>query len=417
MKFELFIAQRLSFKGDKTKSTSPSINIAVAGIAMAIVIMTVAIVVVLGFKHEIRQKVMGFDAQITILPLSNTSSIAQSNYINFNDSLQSIVSTILPDAEISLSIKNPCILKTDDNFLGVILKGMDSNHDWSFVNSNIIDGEIPDYNNNENANKIIISKSISAQLNLKVKDKIFAYYFLNNNIRTRRYEIAAIYESHFGEYDKLMTFGSIKALQQLNNLPQSWGNQLEIRNIPNDLIYDKNYEIQNHLYNANHAGEIETLYSVENIYHRGAIYFNWLSLLDTNVIVILILMSIVSCFTLISSMFIIILERVNMIGIMKSLGCTNAQLQRIFINMTQRLVLKGLIIGNIIAISLILIQDSYHILPLDPESYYLSYVPVKINWLYLVLLNIGVVITSYLTLILPSKLIAKISPAKTIRYE
>ena len=137
MKFELFIAQRLSFKGDKTKSTSPSINIAVAGIAMAIVIMTVAIVVVLGFKHEIRQKVMGFDAQITILPLSNTSSITQSNYINFNDTLKSIVSTILPDAEFSLSIKNPCILKTDDNFLGIILKGMDSNHDWSFVNSNI----------------------------------------------------------------------------------------------------------------------------------------------------------------------------------------------------------------------------------------------------------------------------------------
>ena len=140
-------------------------------------------------------------------------------------------------------------------------------------------------------------------------------------------------------------------------------------------------------------------------------------MLDMNVIVILILMAIVSCFTLISSMFIIILERVNMIGVMKAMGSTDQQLQQIFINMTQRLVIKGLIIGNIIGLSILLLQSQYHILPLDPESYYLSYVPVKINALHIILLNMGVIAISYMTLILPSKLVAKINPAQTIRYE
>ena len=417
MKFELFIARRLSFKGDNSQKASPSINIAVAGTSLAIVIMMIAIAVILGFKHEIREKVVGFDAQITVSPITAQYDSSQEQVITLNDTLLSLISEVTPNAEISLAIKQPCILKTDDNFMGVVMKGMDTRHNWEFVSQNLVEGDIPDYTNGENTNKIIISKPIASKLNLKVSDKIYGYYFLDNNIRPRRYEIAAIYESHFGEYDQLMVFCNISSLQKLNNIDNNKGSHIEIRGLNINEIDNATVDLISKIYNNNYENKESKIYNVENIFYRAAIYFNWLNMLDMNVIVILILMAIVSCFTLISSMFIIILERVNMIGVMKAMGSTDQQLQQIFINMTQRLVIKGLIIGNIIGLSILLLQSQYHILPLDPESYYLSYVPVKINALHIILLNMGVIAISYMTLILPSKLVAKINPAQTIKYE
>lgn len=418
MKFELFIANRLKFKSDNSGKTSPSITIAVAGIALAIIIMMIAIVVVLGFKQQIRDKVMGFDAQITIKPWANEDNKNANAFVNFNDTLKSIITDIIPEAEISLAIKQPAILKTDDNFLGIILKGMDSNHDWKFVSDNIIKGHIPQYNNNgAKQDSIIISKSIADRLNLDVGDKVYTYFFIDNNVRTRRYSIAALYESHFGEYDNMMAFTSINTLQRLNSIPATSGNQIEIRNLYNDKIENCTRHIQDRLYIENYTGNLPRLYQAENVFYTGAIYFNWLNLLDTNVVVLLILMTIVSGFTLISSMFVIMLERVKMIGILKSHGATDKQIRLIFIHLAQRLVFKGMFIGNIIALSVILLQYHFHILPLDPESYYLSSVPVEINWIHIVLLNISVILISYLILVFPSKLIAKISPSKTIRYE
>lgn len=417
MKFEFYIARRLRLKNyDNHKQNSPSISIAVIGIALAIIIMMIAIVVVLGFKHEIRDKVMGFDAQITI---NNNAGYTELNndYIIFNDTLKKIINNSIPNIKASLTIKQPGILKTDNDFMGIILKGMDKNYGWEFISDNLVDGSIPDYNNDENNNKIIISQIISSALKLNIGDKIYAYFFDNNKIRTRRFEIAAIYETHFGEYDKLFAFTTIGTLQRLNNIDSNIGNSVEIRNLPISEIEDVSYNLQDSLIQACYSNQLTTLYRVDTVYKSGALYFNWLDLLDTNVIVILILMAFVSGFTLISSMFIIILERINMIGIMKSLGATNAQIRRIFIYLTERLVLKGILWGNIIALSIIFIQTKFKIIPLDPEAYYLNYVPTEINWSYILLLNIGVVIISGLILILPSHLISTISPAKTIKFE
>ncbi len=417
MKFEFYIARRLRLKNyDNHKQNSPSISIAVIGIALAIIIMMIAIVVVLGFKHEIRDKVMGFDAQINI---NNNAGYTELNndYIIFNDTLKKIINNSIPNIKTSLTIKQPGILKTDNDFMGIILKGMDKNYDWEFISDNLVDGSIPDYNNDENNNKIIISQIISSALKLNIGDKIYAYFFDNNKIRTRRFEIVAIYETHFGEYDKLFAFTTIGTLQRLNNLDSNIGNSVEIRNLPISEIEDVSYNLQDSLIQACYSNQLTTLYREDTVYKSGALYFNWLDLLDTNVIVIIILMAFVSGFTLISSMFIIILERINMIGIMKSLGATNAQIRRIFIYLTERLVLKGILWGNIIALSIIFIQTKFKIIPLDPEAYYLNYVPTEINWLYILLLNIGVVIISGLILILPSHLISTISPAKTIKFE
>lgn len=416
MKFEFYIARRLRLKNyDKKKQNSPSISIAIIGIALAIVIMMIAIVVVLGFKHEIRDKVMGFDAQITI----NNSDYSEKDksLINFNDTLKNIIYSSVPDAKVSLSIKQPGILKTENDFMGVIFKGMDKNYDWEFISNNLISGTIPDYNIESNQNKIIISKIISSTLRLNVGDKIYTYFFDNNKIRTRRFEIAAIYETHFGEYDKLFVFSTIKTLQGLNKIDSITGNSIEIRNLPISDIENSSYILQDSLIQACYTNQLSSLHRVDTVYSTGALYFNWLDLLDTNVIVILILMAFVSGFTLISSMFIIILERINMIGILKSLGATNTQIRRIFIYLTERLVIKGILWGNAIALTIIFLQAKFKIIPLDPNAYYLNYVPTEINWWYILLLNIGVVIISGLILILPSHLISTISPAKTIKFE
>ena len=416
MKFELYIARRLRLKNyNGSKQNSPSISIAVIGVALAIVIMMIAIVVVLGFKHEIRDKVMGFDAQITISNSDYTEK--DKSYITFNDTLKSIINTTIPNGQISLSIKQPGILKTDNDFMGIVFKGMDTNYDWKFISDNLISGSIPHYNDENNQNKIIISKIISSSLKLKIGDKIYAYFFENNKIRTRRFEIAAIYETHFGEYDKLFAFSSLNTLQKLNNIDSITGNSIEIRNLPISEIENSSYNLQDSLIQACYTNKLSSLHRVDTVYNTGALYFNWLDLLDTNVIVILILMSLVSGFTLISSMFIIILERVNMIGIMKSLGATNTQIRRIFIYLTERLVIKGILWGNAIALTIIFLQSKFKLIPLDPEAYYLNYVPTEINWSYILLLNIGVIIISGLILILPSHLISTISPAKTIKFE
>ena len=416
MKFELYIARRLRLKNyNGSKQNSPSISIAVIGVALAIVIMMIAIVVVLGFKHEIRDKVMGFDAQITISNSDYTEK--DKSYITFNDTLKSIINTTIPNGQISLSIKQPGILKTDNDFMGIVFKGMDKNYDWKFISDNLTSGSIPNYNDENNQNKIIISKIISSSLKLKIGDKIYAYFFENNKIRTRRFEIAAIYETHFGEYDKLFAFSSLNTLQRLNNIDSISGNSVEIRNLPISEIENASYNLQDSLIQACYTNKLSSLHRVDTVYNTGALYFNWLDLLDTNVIVILILMSLVSGFTLISSMFIIILERVNMIGIMKSLGATNTQIRRIFIYLTERLVIKGILWGNAIALTIIFLQTKFKLIPLDPEAYYLNYVPTEINWWYILLLNTGVIIISGLILILPSHLISTISPAKTIKFE
>ncbi len=418
MKTELFIASRLRLRnGDKGEKTSPSITIAVAGIALAIIIMMVAIVVVLGFKHEIRDKVMGFDSQITISVTQGYGDGTGGNYIDYSPTLQKIINDNTDDFESVLTLKQPSILKTDDNFLGIVIKGMDLNYDWKFITDNLSEGAIPDYAIEENQNKIIISKVIASVLKLKLNDKIYAYFFHDNKIRARRFEIAAIYESHFGEYDKLFAFSTLKALQKINNLPETMGSCIEIRHVPIDAISEYSDRLQESAINACYANKLSKIYKVDNVYHTGALYFNWLDLLDTNVIVILILMAFVSGFTLVSSMFIIILERINMIGILKAMGATNAQIRRTFIYLTERLVLKGMIVGNIIALAIIFLQAKFQLIPLDPEAYYLNYVPTEINWNYLILLNLGVAIISALILILPSHLISTISPAKTIRYE
>ena len=383
--------------------------------------MILTISIVLGFKHQIREKVIGFDAQISINPEIDSSTGVEKQSITLSDTLFSIIdSTILwhnPNAIVSLSVKQPGILKTDENFAGLIFKGIGKNSDTQFARNNIVEGCFPDLACDSCKNKIVISTTTANALKIAVGDKINTYFFTDDQLRTRRFEIAGIYNSNFGEYDKLVAYASLSTLQRIAMLDSISGTSIEISQINNDNIQECAIYLQNAINQAIYEQKLNHMYQVDTVLRTGAIYFNWLDLLDTNVVVILILMGCVAGITLISCLFIIILERVRTIGLLKALGATNSQIRLIFISMALRLVLRGMLIGNIISLALVYIQDTYRIIPLDPEAYYLSYAPVAINWTHILALNIGVIVISGLILIVPSHLVSKISPSQTMRYE
>ena len=254
-------------------------------------------------------------------------------------------------------------------------------------------------------------------LDIKLGDKINTYFFTNNNIRARKFEISGIYNSNFGDYDKLIAYASLSSLQHIAQLDSLSGTSIVINGLNNEEIASHSISLYSAISEAVYAGKLNKIYSIDNVHHTGAMYFNWLDLLDTNVVVILVLMGCVAGFTLISCLFIIILERVKTIGLLKAMGATNSQVRRIFIHMAQRLVIRGMLIGNILSITVLLLQQHYHIVPLDPEAYYLNSVPVEINWLHILILNLCVIVIASLILILPSHLASKISPAQTMRYE
>ena len=420
MNISLFIARKLRIKGGTRKSSSSSSIIAVAGIAIAIFVMVLTLTVVLGFKNQIREKVTGFDSQISILPpivVNDSSDLS----ITYDEKLLNLISSIVnlnnSNASIALALKQPGIMKTDDNFAGLIFKGVSDISHFDFVKQNLIAGEIPNFENDSCKNKVVISSTTANALNIALGDKINTYFFTDNNIRARKFEIAGIYNSNFSEYDKLLAFAPLSTLQRIALLDSLSGSSIEIRGINHDEIAPLSLQLQSAIHQSVYNNDIDKLYSINNVLQSGAMYFNWLALLDTNVVVILILMSCVAGFTLISCLFIIILERVKTIGLLKALGATNAQVRQIFRHMAQRLVLRGMIIGNILSLSFVFLQEKYHLIALNPEAYYLSYVPVEINWWHILILNVCVIIVSSAILILPSHLASTISPAQTMRYE
>lgn len=419
MNISLFIARRLQLKGSKRHTSSSSSIIAGTGVSIAIFVMVLTLCVVLGFKNQIREKVTGFDSQITINPplvINDSSDLS----IRFNDTIRSLINSAITDTtniSASLSIKQPGIMKTDENFAGLIFKGINSSSNISFIESNLLEGKIPDYTNDSCKNQIVISSATAKSLEIKVGDKINTYFFTDNNIRARKFEVAGTYNSNFGEYDKLIAYAYLPTLQRIAQLDSLSGTSIEINGLNTDDIESQANALQTKINQAVYNQKLDKIYNIDNVQHSGALYFNWLDLLDTNVIVILILMSCVAGFTLISCLFILILERVKTIGLLKSLGATNSQVRRIFIHMAQRLVLRGMIIGNILSLIFVFLQQKYHLIPLDPEAYYLNCVPVEINWWHILILNIGVIVITSLILILPSHLASKISPAQTMRYE
>ena len=414
MNLEYFIAKRIHFekKGEKNVSR-PAVRIATIGIAVGVAVMLIAIAVVIGFKQEIRNKTIGFGSHIQITNFDNNNSY-EMQPIRMSDTLQNQLKAIPNVRHIQRFVTKPGIIKTENDFQGMILKGVGPEFDWSFFKSNLIEGDILNLNDSTPVNEAIISKSIADMMGLKLGDS-FLTYFLQDQIRARKFTVKGIYSTNFADYDKLFVITDIRIAQRLNGWDQEYFSGMEI------LITDFNYldGVSDQVYAlaANRFDAEGNGYFIQTIRQLNPQIFSWLDLLDMNVWVILLLMLAVAGFNMISGLLILILEKTNMIGILKSYGAGNWSIRKIFLYESIFLIGKGMLWGNIIGLLICFVQYQFKIIPLDPVSYYTSTVPITFNWLYIVLLNAGTLIVSVLMLIGPSYLITKISPAAIMRYE
>lgn len=423
MDVSVFIASHLRLGSENGRRSSSSMVIAVVGTAMSMSIMILAITVVMGFKSQIREKVMGVGASITVCAseLYDEFGRYSSPMMSQNDRLR-IDDALGGRYPVSLALSQAGVLKTESDFLGLQFDAFDANHDWMTVKSAVVDGQMPDLNDPEERNSLVLSKVSADKLGLTVGEKIDAYFFANENLKVRRLRLKAVYDTHFADFDNSHCFISLPLLQRIAGIDSVSGNRIEIASVPEDSIISISAALDNTLYDyylAAHANGDEPVnrYKVDNVMRTGAAYFSWLDLLDTNVIVIIALMAAVSGFTLVSSLFILLLERVKFIGILKSMGATNLQIGKVFVHLAARIIIKGMIIGNVIGLGLSIIQWKFRLLPLDASSYYLTAVPIRIDWVVILILNICVLAMSTALFLIPAHMISRISPASTIKYE
>lgn len=418
MRFEFFIASRLKL-GNSGKTGKPSLNVALTGIVLAIVIMILSIFIVLGFKNEITSKINSLDAHLKI---TNGAIGIDDNYsaIDFkeiNKALNSDKSLLKDIKNYSLIAEKPAILKTDNDFKGLNFRGVDKKYDFSFLQKHLVKGRVPSFQNQDSPQEIIISQSVANQLKLDVNNKIFTY-FIDNKVKVRKCKIVGIFNTDFDTFDKAFIVGNIALLQSVNGWPKDVGNYVGVNIKDLNNIESQTYKLYSLLAQQSVAdNNSSTVYNVTSTRQNNISYFTWLDMLDMNVVIILVLMIIVSSFTLISVLLMVVLERIKMIGLFKAMGATNGSIRNIFIYLTQKIIIKSIIIGNLLGLSLSIIQKYFHLIKLDPEAYYMNYVPVDINLQALIVLNVAIVIVSYLTLIGPSYIISSIKPTSTMRFE
>lgn len=414
MSAEFFIAKRLYFSKEGAKRVSPpAIRVATISMALGLVVMILSVAIVVGFKKEVRNKVIGFGSHIQVTTFNSNTSY-ETQPIAVSDTLFDFLSSYPNVMHVERFATKPGIIKTDNDFLAVILKGVDEGYDWNFFQQHLLEGEVPEVTADANSNRVLISKHIADKLHLKLHDS-FVCYFVQDPLRVRRLDIAGIYETNFADYDKLFVLSDIKQIRRLSGWDADMASGLEIY-VKDYEQLDKTYEqlFYDLMAQTDRQG---THYYVKSIKQINSSIFGWLGALDTNVVVILALMLIVAGFSMISGLLIIILERTNMIGILKALGENNTNVRKIFLYISIFLIGKGLLWGNIIALSFCFIQKQFGLLKLNPTDYYLSEVPIDLNLWSVLLINLGTLIVTLLMLLGPSYIIAKISPAKTIRFE
>ncbi|MDD6209559.1 MAG: ABC transporter permease [Bacteroidales bacterium] len=414
MGIELFLAKRILFGvRNGSKGAPPASRIALLGIILGLAVMILSVAIVIGFKKEVRNKVIGFGSHIQITNFDNNSSYESQPIVVSDSLLRDIIETPGIRQADRFATK-PGILKTDDDFEGIVLKGVDSIYDWSFFKSYLLKGDLPDINKTEGSPDILLSRFLADRLNLNVGDKINAY-FVQDQVRARRFSISGIYETGFTDYDRIFLITGIRQVQRLNDWDKDHISGVEIMvddyrqlDALTDTLYFRFASLEE-------TGDDTFL--VRSIKEIVPQIFSWLDLLDINVAVILLLMISVSGFTMISGLLILILERTNMIGILKALGENDTSIRKIFLYLSFFLIGRGMLWGNVIGISICLLQKYFHIIKLDASVYYLSAVPIDIDPVAIVLLNLGTLVITMLLMIAPSYLITKIAPVKAIRFE
>ena len=388
------------------------LTISVIGVALSLTVMIIAVSVVTGFKYEITRKIVGFGSHIQILNFDSNESY-ETQPIDKNQEFLNQLRSEPYIANLQIFATKAGIIKTKTEIQGVVLKGIGSDFNWSFFNNYIIEGNTFTVRDSVRTDKVLISKYIANLLKLAVNDN-FIMYFVQDPPRMRRFEVSGIYETSLEEFDRTFVLADISHIQRLNDWydNQISGFEITVNDFKN--LEELTYKVMNIVgYGFEEDG---SRLKVINIIEKYPQIFDWLNLQDMNVLIILILMLVVAGINMVSGLLILILDRTNMIGVLKALGTINLSIRRIFLYQAGYLIIKGLFWGNLIGISICMIQKHFEILKLDQTSYYLTSVPINLNIFHLLALNISTSCIILLIIIIPSLVISRISPAKAIRF-
>ena len=414
MNLSRFIALRIYRNSEPGKQVSrPAVLIAMVGIALGLAVMIIAVSVIVGFKSEVRDKIVGFGAHIQIGNLDAARSY-ETRPVVVGDSVMAALSDYPEVKHVQRYSTKPGMIKTADAFQGMVLKGVSHEYDWRFLKNHLQEGEIPVFSDTASTNKVLVSRTIADRLHLKLGDKIYTYY-IEDNVRARRLTVAGIYQTNFSAYDDLFLITDLYTVNRLNGWQKGQVSGMELEVNEYSRLEPVKEEIRARV--DTQVDAYGGTYYTQTVEEVNPQIFAWLDLLDMNVWVILFLMTGVAGFTMISGLLIIILERTNMIGVLKALGADNFAIRKIFLSFSVFLIGRGMVWGNIIGVALCFIQSQFHLFKLDPATYYVDRVPIEFNiWIYL-LLNVCTLLVSVLMLVGPSFLVTRIHPAKSIRFE
>lgn len=417
MNTELFISKRLFFdKANKKLLSQRIIRIALTGIALGLAVMIISVAVVTGFKKEVRNKVIGFGSHIQIINYDSNSSY-ETQPVSEEQPFLSEIRAIDGIKYLQPFATKPGMIKTDEYIQGIVFKGVDEDYNWDFFSKSLVEGHIPEINDSSRTSQIILSKDVSNLIQLKLNDKAVVYFINENNPTPLmlQLEVCGIYHTGFEEFDKRFILGDIKQIQRLNDWRTDQISGFEV--VLSDFKRIDDIEQQIRKIVIQFRDENAEVLRTESITRMYPQIFDWLSILDMNVWIILLLMVMVAAFNMVSGLLVLILERASMIGVLKAMGTANWSVRKIFVYLSVFLTGRGLFWGNIIGIAVVLLQNIFHIVRLDPTTYYVDYVPMNFSLLHLLLLNLGTIVITSLILIIPSWFISKISPDKSMRFD
>ena len=383
------------------------------GVAIGVAVMIVSLAVVLGFKHEVSSKVIGFGSHIQVLSLTQNQNYEVMPVLT-NDTLIRKVKSVRGVSHIQKFATKIGILKTEENFRGLTFKGVGEDYDLSFFRNSMVDGKMPKFSSKEASNEILLSQKVAGDLGVKTGDKIFAYFMGDESMRARRFKVAGIFATNMNDYDKNYVITDLYTVRKLNGWDAEMSSGLEVTVNDFDHVEELTQKLQFIHQGVDRNG---VTYGVFSIKEMAAHTFAWLSVLDMNVVMILVLMILVSAFTVVSGLLIIMLERINMIGTLKVLGATNVSVRRIFINFSIMLVGQGLLWGNVFGLLICWLQQRFHLISLDASVYYIDSVPIQFNWWLILAINVLTLLISTLVIWGSSHLISIGKPSQTIRYE
>jgi lipoprotein-releasing system permease protein len=410
LNYELFIAKRIiAGKEYKNSISSPIIKIAITALALGIIIMMISMAIGAGFQHKIRDKISGFKGHVQITNYDDNNSEVSITPIDKNQDFYPEFKTIDGIKKVQVFANKGGMIRTATDFEGIVFKGVSTDYDWSFFKEYLVEGKLPNFNQSR-VRDVLLSKTLVDRLQLKLNDTINVHFLKSTKKKIpSRYKfiIVGVYDTGFGQFDKSLMIGDIKEVQRLNKWSENQIGGFEVLLDNFDDIELKGNEIYS---------EIGSTLNKTTIVEKYDVIFEWIELFDNNVWFIIGIMILVASINMITALLVLILERVQMIGVLKALGSDNWGIRKVFLYNATYLILKGLLWGNIIGITLLLLQHYFGLITLDPASYHVTTVPIYINVFSIIMLNIGTLILCFLMLIIPSYIITKINPSKSIKF-